>query len=297
MTKIPPSKFKGATHLSNLTLGNSLTDIGNYAFSGCSDLTKVILPPSVKTIGYNAFFNIMMLNPIIMGHNVTTIGEEAFGSCFSAQTFYIAAQTPPSAPHNTFSDYNGSLLYVQGKEAANAYSNADGCWNKFSKINLMIEPTEFKVEGDKTLSGKPGDTFQLTATLYPENVTLPQVFWRSTDPDIATVDANGLVTLHADMSEVMAMAEGDDDTTGRSCKIVAESLYANGPVAEFTVNDVSAGIEDVINGSAPTGEIDFSAPVQVYNLQGVMVGENVENLSSGIYIVRQGNIVKKIAVK
>ena len=292
VTEIPTAKFKGVTGLSNLTLGNSLTAIGDEAFSGCTALTEVILPPSVETIGASAFAGNTKLSSIIMGHKVNTIGEKAYDLC-PAQTVSITAQTPPAAADNTFSNYTGNL-YVQGQEAADAYYDADFCWYQFEG-HVMIEPTEMKVEGDKTLNGKPGDTFQLTATLYPENVTLPQIFWRSTNPAIATVDANGLVTLHADMSEVMALAEGDDETT-RSCKIIAESLYANGPVVEFTVNDVPSGIDDIINDSTSSGDIDFSAPVEVYNLQGVRVADSVENLSNGIYIVRQGNIVKKIAV-
>ena len=293
--EIPAAKFKGASKLTSLTLGNSLTAIGDEAFSGCTALTEVILPPSVETIGASAFAGNSKLASIIMGHKVTAIGEKAFNLC-PAQTVSITAQTPPTAPDNTFSNYTGSL-YVQGQQAADAYYDADYCWYQFEG-QVMIEPTEFKVEGDKTLNGKPGDTFQLKATLYPTDVTLPQVFWRSTNPDIATVDANGLVTLHADMSEVMAMAEGDDDNYTRSCKIIAESLYADGPVAEFSINDVTTGIEDVIvDGGNESCDIDFSAPVEIYNLQGVRVSDSVENLSNGIYIVRQGNNVRKIAVK
>ncbi|CCX47819.1 putative uncharacterized protein [Bacteroides sp. CAG:927] len=293
--EIPSAKFKGVTGLSNLTLGNSLTAIGDEAFGGCTALTEVILPPSVKTIGASAFAGNNKLASIIMGHSVTTIGEKAFDLC-PAQTVSITAQTPPTAPDNTFSNYTGKL-YVQGQEAADAYYDADYCWYQFEG-HVMIEPTEMKVEGNKTLNGKPGDTFQLTATLYPTDVTLPQVFWRSTNPDIAIVDANGLVTLLADMSEIMTLAEGDDDNYTRSCKIIAESLYANGPVAEFTINDVTTGIEDVtVDGGNESGDIDFSAPVEFYNLQGVRVSDSMENLSNGIYIVRQGNNVRKIAVK
>jgi len=293
VTEIPANMFKDAAKLTDLTLGNSLTAVGDEAFSGCTSLTEVILPPSVETIGASAFAGNTELTSIIMGHKVTTIGEKAYDLC-PAQTVSITAQTPPTAPDNTFSNYTGSL-YVQGQTAADAYYDADYCWYQFEG-HVMIEPTEMKVEGDKAINGKPGDTFQLKATLYPTDVTLPQVFWRSTNPDIATVDANGIVTLHADMSEIMTLAEGDDETT-RSCKIIAESLYADGPVAEFTVNDIQSGTEDVFANPDNTGDIDFSAPVEIYNLQGVMVRDNVENIAPGIYIVRQGNVVKKIAVK
>ena len=293
VTEIPAGKFKDATKLSTLTLGNSLTAIGDEAFSRCTGLTEVILPPSVESIGASAFAGNSNLTSIIMGLNVKSIGEKAFDLC-PAQTVSITAQTPPTAADNTFSNYTGNL-YVQGKDAVEAYYDADYCWFQFEG-HVMIEPTALNVEGEKTLTGKAGDTFQLTATLYPEDVTLPHIFWRSTNPDIATVDANGLVTLHADMSDIMAMA-ADESSSAHSCKIIAESLYADGPVAEVTVNNTSSGIDEIVTDEEISGEIDFTAPVEVYNLQGVMVGRTTDNLATGFYIVRQGKNVKKIAVK
>ncbi|MDE6228142.1 MAG: hypothetical protein K2M63_11575 [Muribaculaceae bacterium] len=44
-------------------------------------------------------------------------------------------------------------------------------------------------------------------------------------------------------------------------------------------------------------EIDSTQPYEVYSLNGVMIGNSIENLAPGIYIVRQGNAVKKIAVR
>lgn len=292
VTEIPAAKFKGSANLTSLTLGNSLTTVGDEAFSGCTALTEVILPPSVETIGASAFAGSNNLTSIIMGHNVATIGEKAYDLC-PAQTVSITAQTPPTAPDNTFSNYTGNL-YVQGEDAVKAYYNSDFCWFQFEG-HVLIEPTDLQVEGEKALTGKPGDTFQLTARLYPADVTLPQIFWRSTNPDIATVDANGLVTLHADMSEIMAMAEGDN-SSANSCRIIAESLYADGPVAEVTVNNNQSGVDTIFDNNDPK-EIDFTAPVEVYNLQGVKVATTVDHLSAGIYIVRQGKNVMKMAVK
>ncbi len=293
VTEIPANLFGYSTNLESLTLGNSLTTIGYRAFWGCNALTEVVLPPSVETIGWSAFCRNINLSSIIMGPNVKSIGGFAFDDC-PAKTVSITAQTPPAADNNTFSNYTGSL-YVQGQKAVEDYYDTDFCWFQFDG-HAMIEPTELKVEGGKTLTGKPGDTFQLTATLYPEDVTLPQVFWRSTNPDIASVDVNGRVTLHADMSEVKALAEGDDETA-RSCKIIAESLYADGPVAEITVNAIFSGIDEIVTDEEVSAEIDFTAPVEVYNLQGVMVARTTDNLATGFYIVRQGKNVKKIAVK
>lgn len=297
VTTIDEEAFYGCSSLTSVTIGNSITKISNEAFGGCTAMTEVILPPSVKQIGASAFAGNSKLASIIMGHNITYIGPKAFDLC-PAATIYITAQTPPNVKDEAFSFYYYERkLYVQGQQAADVYSRTDCLPYSPGQLYVMNEPTELKVEGDKTLTGKPGDTFQLKATLYPEDVTLPYVFWRSTNPDIATVDANGLVTLHADMSDVMAMA-ADDDASTNSCKIIAESLYADGPVAEFTVNNITTGIEDMIHdGGNASGDIDFSAPAEVYNLQGVRVAHSVQNLVNGIYIVRQGNNVRKIVVK
>lgn len=290
VTSIGDCAFSVCVGLTSVTIPNSVTLIGEKAFSGCSGLTEVIVPPSVETIGASAFAENTKLSSIIMGHNVKTIGDKAFDNC-PAQTVCITAQTPPTVSENTFSNYTGTLK-VQGEAAAGAYRTAD-CWSKFANSDLLTEPERFEIERGTNINGKPGDTIQLTATLYPSDVTLPQVFWRSTNPAVATVDHNGLVTIHADLSEIMAMAEGDEgETPTQSCKIIAESLYANGPTAEFTINENVTGVEEII-----ADVIDFSLPVQVYTLQGMMVGDSVENLSAGIYIVRQGKNAKKIAVK
>ena len=45
------------------------------------------------------------------------------------------------------------------------------------------------------------------------------------------------------------------------------------------------------------GSIDYSLPYEVYNMSGARIGESKNGLGNGIYILRQGNTVKKIAVR
>ena len=54
---------------------------------------------------------------------------------------------------------------------------------------------------------------------------------------------------------------------------------------------VPASIDEVI------ADFNEDALCEVFNLNGVKVAESTDNLPAGIYIVRQGNTVKKIAVK
>lgn len=292
--EIPAGKFTDFIRLKTLKLGSNVNSIGENAFKNCESLTEVVLPPSVETIGASAFASATSLSSVIMGSKVSSIGENAFNNC-PVTEIKITAPTPPSAPKNTFSVYSGKL-YVQGQDAGDAYYDASEseCWSWFDDPIVMAEPTSIEME-KKNISGKPGDTFQLTATLKPENVTLPHIFWRSTNPEVATVDENGLVTLHQEMSGIMTMAENGDDAG--PCKIIAESLYANGPVAEVLVNASSSDIYNIFGDNKDAGEIDYSAPYEVYNLQGMKVGTTTSGLIPGIYIIRQGSVVKKIAVR
>lgn len=293
--EIETTLFRDNKNINKLTLGGSLKSIGANTFSGCTALTEVIIPPLVETIGASAFEGDSNLKTIIMGHSVKEIGDKAFNNC-PAKTVSITAQEPPVAPYTVFSNYNSCLLYVQGSDAADAYYDSFYCWDRFDSY-VMIEAKEFKYSGESVLKGEPGDTFQLTATLMPENVTLPQVFWRSTNPDIATVDENGLVTLHKNLSDVMSLALDDDDDEILSCKIIAESLYADGPKFEVEIiNDTITSVDSFLD-SKDNEDIDYAAPIEVYNLNGMYIGRSVKNLEKGIYIVRQGNAVKKITVK
>ncbi|MDE6289964.1 MAG: Ig-like domain-containing protein [Muribaculaceae bacterium] len=158
----------------------------------------------------------------------------------------------------------------------------------------MTEPTAMKSEGTTSFSGHAGDTFQCNAKLTPEDVSLPYIFWSSTNPKVATVDSNGLVTLQKYYAEDITRADGKESTDG-TCRIIAESLYFNGPIAEFTINNTDfngVGIVTVDNSHT----IDYSRPFDVYNMSGQKVGETTEVLSKGIYIIRQGKAAVKTVV-
>lgn len=288
-TEVKKYAFYNAADITSVTLGNGVTSVGEEAFANCTGMTEVIMSPSTETIGASAFAGDTNLATIVMGHGVKTIGEKAFDGC-AATTVSITAQTPPTASNNSFSHYTGKF-YVQGEQASDAYFDAYVCWDRFDPQPLT-EPTDMEIDR-RSISGKPGDTFQLTATLQPADVSLPQIFWRSTNPDIASVDERGLVTIHQATGDVTPAAEGTE--AAGTCRIIAESLYADGPVAEVEVDAKVTGIDNVTADGAD--DIDFGVPLQVYSLQGIMIAGGIDDLPAGIYIVRQGDKVKKIAVR
>ena len=293
VTTIGKSTFYYCSSLASVTIPNTVTKIDDTVFFGCRKLTEIVIPSSVTTIGRQAFDYCSSLATIVMGHGVKSIGEGAFGYSPILQNISITALEPPTASDRlTFGNYKGTL-YLCGEDAVLAYKNSAPCWERFAG-QAMVEPSHMETDSESIINGNPGDTFQLSVRLMPENVHHPYIFWNSTNPSIASVDNNGLVTLHDDLSKVMALADTDDEPN--SCKIIATSLYANGPQMEFTVNNRAVGAAvDIIKDHS--GKIDYSAPYEIYNLSGIHVADSRDNLAPGIYIVRQGANTAKLAIQ
>ena len=67
--------------VTDLTLPDDLTSIGNGAFLNCKTLKTVVFPDGLTTIGKYAFANCEGLTGIALPDSVTGIGERAFFSC------------------------------------------------------------------------------------------------------------------------------------------------------------------------------------------------------------------------
>lgn len=306
--------FNDCRNLESVTLGSSVRTIGWGSFLNCVKLKEVVLPPAVEEIGELAFANRPSIDEslswdidkVIMGSNVKKIESSAF-DVDRLPEYYITAQTPPDMDKWALGDVEHSDLYLQGRSTISAYKKYykdwecgreepwPDDWSNFENYFKMIEPTDMEINTEE-IEGNAGDMFQLEAKLVPEYVSLPYIFWRSTNPDVATVDHNGFVTIHRGPADVDPEEEGG---LQYSCNIIAETLYYEGPAHEVKVNGGESAVESIISDSKKdngNGKIDFNAPVEVYNMQGMLLGRDVRNLPSGLYIIRQGKLAKKLAI-
>ena len=64
-----------------VSIGTGVTSIGNYAFSECALLTDARLPNGVTTIGNAAFYNCPNLSYVSIPSSVTSLGSQAFYGC------------------------------------------------------------------------------------------------------------------------------------------------------------------------------------------------------------------------
>lgn len=74
-----------------VTVGEQITNIGNYAFYYCQNLQEASLPDSITRIGNYAFFSCRSLQKIQLPDNLTSLGMSAFYQCKSLKEFNIPA--------------------------------------------------------------------------------------------------------------------------------------------------------------------------------------------------------------
>ena len=75
--------------VTDLTIPDSVTTIGDYAFQYCNSLTSITIPDSVTKIGNRAFWYCGSLTSVTIPNSVTTIGDYAFQHCSSLTSVTI----------------------------------------------------------------------------------------------------------------------------------------------------------------------------------------------------------------
>lgn len=287
LTCLGDEAFSMCFSLKKVIFGTGLTEINPQTFSGCN-LTDIVLPPNLIKINSGAFYTWTPIESLVIGSKVKEIGSSAFGSKDGIKSIYITSSEPPVAFENTFDSYTADL-WLQDQDAIDKYTVSQPCWCKFEKKAMIC--AEKLEQKEEELIIEAGATHQLSVAVKPENATLKHVFWRSTNPNVASVDNNGLVTFPETNSPTYEIGQ---KAPASDCKIIAYTLYDNGPIAEFTVKMPTTAVEDVT-----VDRKDFNADenIDVFNINGVRVSDSTEGLAPGLYILRQGMTTKKVFIK
>jgi hypothetical protein len=110
--------------MTSLSIGNSVTSIGNWAFGSCKKLHSITIP-----------------------YSVTSIGDYGFWNCIGLQQITCLASTPPTITNTTFSDYSVRLVVTSNKYAtANYWSNFTNVGDIVSKV--LIGNIYYDIDGN-----------------------------------------------------------------------------------------------------------------------------------------------------
>lgn len=139
VTKIGESAFQYCYSLEDVKLPNSLLSIGSFAFRGCNNLTSIEIPNSVTTIGKYAFSGCRNLTDIEISNSVTTIGKYAFYGCRNLTSVVIPSSVK-TIEDGAFDGCNNLTIYC---EATSQPSGWDSRWNSANR------PVVWGYKGDK----------------------------------------------------------------------------------------------------------------------------------------------------
>ena len=142
----------------------------------------------VREIGANALDYCESLTSVIIPNSVTSIGDMAFYECSSLKTIIALPATPPTTWPGalTFEGVPQDAIVYVPYGTSEAYSQA----NEWSYFTDFREMTAFDIILDKNLLWLAVDEVE---TLIIVSGYTEGGIWSSADPDIATVDEDGVV--------------------------------------------------------------------------------------------------------
>ena len=301
VTTIGGYAFFGCSGLTSIDIPNSVTTIGVYAFYDCSKLRTLLFNAvNCTSIGYRAFYyyNISNLqfgenvehipagmpgfnmngknlvlphsvktieagalngncDAVVIGNGIEDIAPGAFGNSISVA--YASSAEPRPCQAGAFA--NPQTLYVPAG-SKNKYFTAPG-WSEFANIIEGEYVAADSIILDQTTAVLlKGATLQLNASFMPDNASVASVGWYSKNPNIATVDANGLVTAIA-IGETDVVACADNVTA--TCHVtvtpvLVESLTLSDNHLSMALDETYTLIADITPDNAENKALEWEIP-------------------------------------
>ncbi len=241
--------FSGCTALTSVTLPANLTNISRECFKDCTSLTNITIPDTVESIGMYAFEGCSRLSSIKLPCGVRTIDSYAFKDCNSLKNMYFT-KSIQSIANDVF--YNtstaGLTIYGYAGSAAKPFATEKGI--RFVECKPV---TSIKVSGSTSVD--EGKSVTLTASVSPADAYDKSITWSSSNNNIATVNANGVVT----------------GKSGGSVTITATSRDGTFIKGNYTVN--VKGAKKMTFTDVKTTDWFYSAVSYTY-LNGIISGYN-----------------------
>jgi hypothetical protein len=93
-------------------------------------------------------------------------------------------------------------------------------------VNEVVHATSISLSQDDMIMFRDS-SIVLNATLYPENVSFPNLIWSSSNDSVATVDENGIVTAVSLGSAVITCYVNDGSGVTDSCNVLVDREFVD----------------------------------------------------------------------
>ena len=277
-TSIEDGAFNGCSSLENITLPDSVNNIGSDAFGGCSSLNRVYIsnieawcniqfgdnpmragaslylngqlvthleiPSSVTTIGSNAFYGCTSMVSITIPSNVTDIGSYAFCGCSNLMNI--------SVPDSVTNIGKGAFQECNNLESI-TLPFADGWFGEIFGASNYTQIPQFVPESLKTVVITGGTYIYASEFWYCRNIesiTIP-----SSVTEIVWSAFGGCSGLKRVIFEDNSKLYGIDQAAFDGCDNLTEVYITNIAAwcrTQFMDNPLSSGAKLYLNGQLVT---------------------------------------------
>lgn len=301
--EIGNNAFYECVNLESISLPDSLTSIGTQALGCCFNLKEISLPPTLKFIGPLAFQENKNLEKVIFNGGDIIIDYGAFNDCSNLKNVYVPSlEDWLSLDFLSFSYWEGATPLSAA--SANLYINDELCANIIIPENILkVKKLSFTKCASLHSVKFPNDLEYIeTAAFYNcENlreIELGTGIKAIYNYAFACCESLQIVKINAVEPPILENAFNDSYPGFMTLHIPEGTKEAYekvdgwknfGTIIDDLPND--SGIEEV--------SIDEFKPIEIYDLNGVCIfsGTNNFDLPSGLYIIKQGNITKKVIIK
>lgn len=181
----------------------------------------------------------------------------------------------PGARMESYTDGVYVISYPEGKTGLNVIFN-DGSNQTadlkasingyYNKEGLVRTDTEEKVEVTKVNADKEtvelnvGDSIELTASVMPENATVKNIIWSSSDKDVADVDKSGIVSAKSSGSAIIYATANNGIRA--EVKVIVKGNEEPLPTDKSRVLIYSFSSDSQENGILAGGKVKFTVAAE-----------------------------------
>lgn len=176
------------------------------------------LPSGLKKIESQAFFGDTSLKgTLVIPEGITTIGDDAFRGCTGLTGLKIPSTVRSIGTRAFYGCSNlAGVIYLDSGVSYAASSFAG------TKLVLGVRVAAVSLQETSTVLFQ-GNTVRLVAAVLPENATDKDLVWESTDPGVAAVSGDGLVTGVAPGQATIKATAADGSGAGAACQVTVLS--------------------------------------------------------------------------
>ena len=254
ITTIPASAFRHCDALEQLTVPRRVTAIKDNAFKDSVKFSSITIPRQLTLISANAFSYLDKLT--IYGvagtyaetfantNSIKFVDRQVSATSASLDQTALTLNKGASGQLTltvTPEDFTDEVVWKSSDTAVVTVSDtglvkAVGVGTATIKVSVgkasasckvtVLQPVTSISLNRSSLTMEATDTFQLQASVYPSNAADQRVQWTSSDPAVASVDENGLVTALKKGTTTVTAAALDGSGVTRTCQVtVSNTAY------------------------------------------------------------------------